>query len=63
MKGKRQPTLRGRYSKTSREKPLPSVAAVEIDAPGCSYNPEYEQHQVGKDPDQGEMGSNYAHLF
>lgn len=46
VKGKKQPTLRGRFSKTSREMPLPSVAAVEIDAPGCSYNPDYEQHQA-----------------
>lgn len=43
--GSKQPTLRGRASKTSRERSLPSVAAVEVDAPGCSYNPDAEQHQ------------------
>lgn len=24
---------------------LSSVAAVEVDAPGCSFNPDFEQHQ------------------
>mmetsp|Transcript_12991 Transcript_12991/g.36532 ORF Transcript_12991/g.36532 Transcript_12991/m.36532 type:complete len:204 (-) Transcript_12991:2542-3153(-) len=46
VKGKKAATLRGRSSKSARERPLPSVAAVEIDGPGCSYNPDYEHQQA-----------------
>lgn len=28
-----------------RRRILSSVASVEVDAPGCSYNPDHEQHQ------------------
>uniref|UniRef100_A0A061R4R0 Ribosome biogenesis protein NOP53 n=1 Tax=Tetraselmis sp. GSL018 TaxID=582737 RepID=A0A061R4R0_9CHLO len=44
-KFKRRKTLRGLPSKSAREAPLPAAPSVEVDAPGCSYNPDSEQHQ------------------
>ena len=28
-----------------RRREIVNVASVEVDAPGCSYNPDFEQHQ------------------
>jgi hypothetical protein len=37
---------RSSSSSSKRKRPAPApIAAVEIDMPGCSFNPEYEAHQ------------------